>query len=264
MGGLLLIELKNALREIRIEKGEGLMRGQAFGKRALSFTLLAAGIIATLVFAQAQKKPVEKSQEVTYEEQRAVIDALRRAGLKGAAKIKGDYVQVVDPNPDWLSLDLEKLTLSSEAVILGVPVKNECKLAANNQLIVTEYDVVVKEVLKGNIQSGDTIKVALLGGKVKFEDGTTAEIVTPGFKKMVHGKTYALYLSLYPARSPVYDLTAGPQGMTELLDDGSGVISQARETDPVKKQLKGKDKETFLKEARKLSREWPQPGKCCN
>lgn len=243
------------------------MRVHVSGKRALSFVSLAAVIgitaVATLVFAQV-KKPVERPQEGSYDEWRAVVDALRREGLKGAAKIKGDYVQYVDPHPDWLSLDLEKLTRNSDAVILGVPVKNVCKLAANDRLIVTEYDVVVKQVLKGNPQPGDTIKVALLGGKVKFEDGTTAEVVTPGFKKMAHGKTYALYLSPYSAGSPVYILTAGPQGMMELPDNGAGVISQARETDPVKKQLKDKDKETFLKEARKLSGQWPQPGKCCN
>lgn len=243
------------------------MRGHAFGRRALSLAWLAAvaGIIAvtTLAFAQV-KKPVAKAQEGSYEESRALVEALRREGLKGAAKIKGDYVMVVDPHPDWLSFDLEALTRNSEAVILGVPLKNECKLSANNQLIVTEYDVAVQEVLKGSLQPGVTIKVAVMGGKVKFEDGTTAEVRTPGLKKMVHGKTYALYLSLYPVRSPVYDLTAGPQGMIELLDDGSGVISQARETDPVKKQLKDKDKGTFLKEARQLAKQWPQPGKCCN
>lgn len=127
----------------------------------------------------------------------------------------------------------------------------------------TEYDVVVQEVLKGNVQPDDTIKVALPGGKVMFKDGTTAEVVTPGFKKMVNGKTYALYLSLNPAQSPVYNLTAGPQGMLELLDDNSGVISQARETDPVKQQVKDKNKGTFLKEARKLAKKWPQPKKCC-
>lgn len=243
------------------------MRGHAFGKYALSFVWLAAVAViiavTSLVFAQVQR-PVARQQEGSYEEYRAIVEALRREGLRGAAKLKGDYVQVVDPHPDWLSFDLEKLTRNSEAVILGVPMKNECKLTENNQLIVTEYDVVVREVLKGSVQPGETIKVALLGGKVKFENGTTAEVRTVGFKKMSHGKTYALYLSLYPVRSPVYDLTAGPQGMMELSDDGSGVVSQARETDPVKKQLKDKDKDTFLKEARKLARQWPQPGKCCN
>jgi hypothetical protein len=220
--------------------------------------------IATLVFAQV-RKPAEQSKDAaSYEEQRALVDALRREGLKGAAKVKGNYVQSINPHPDWLSLDLEKLTQNSQAVIVGIPTKNECKLTPNGQMIVTEYDVVVREVLKGNIQSGETIKVALLGGKIKFEDGTTAEVVTPGFNKMVHGKTYVLYLSLYPVRSPVYDLTAGPQGMVELVDNGLGVVSQARETDPIKRQLKDKDRETFLNEARNLARQWPQPGKCCN
>jgi hypothetical protein len=245
------------------------MRNRILRKNALSLTLVAAiaAIIAivTLSFAQVREPQEERSQEkVSYEERRALVETLRREGLKGAARIKGNYVRPFNPHPDWLSFDLEKLTQNSEAVILGVPVKNRCKLTPDGQLIMTEYDVTVQEVLKGNVQPGDTIKVALPGGKVMFKDGTTAEVRTLDFKKMVNGKTYALYLSLYPVRSPVYDLTAGPQGMLELLDDNSGVISQARETDPVKKQVKDKDKETFLKEARKLAKKWPQPKKCCN
>lgn len=233
--------------------------------RTLALLVTTVAMIAVVKLSVAQVRQSGRgSQEVSYEERRAIVAALRREGLRGAAKIKGNYVQTFDPHPDWLSFDLEKLTQKSEAVVLGVAVKNRCDITPDGQLVMTEYDVVVQEVLKGNIRQGDSIKVALVGGKVMFEDGATAEIVTPGFKKMVNGKTYALYLSLYPIRSPVYDLTAGPQGMLELLHDGSSVISQARETDPVKKQVKDKDKKTFLKEARRLAEKWPQPGKCCS
>lgn len=243
------------------------MKNLASRKFVLLLALLVAAVamIAIVKLSVAQVRQLGREpQEVSYEERRALVEALRREGLRGAAKIKGVYVQSFDPHPDWLSFDLEKLTQKSEAVVLGVAVKNRCKLTPDGQLIMTEYDVFVQEVLKGDIRHGDTINVALVGGKVMFEDGATAEIITPGFKKMVNGKTYALYLSLYPIRSPVYDLTAGPQGMLELPNDGLSVISQARETDPVKKQVKDKDKKTFLKEARKLAQKWPQPGKCCS
>ncbi|MCA1564175.1 MAG: hypothetical protein LC803_00685 [Acidobacteria bacterium] len=256
-----------AFERVKKQAEEKIMNNRASRNFILSLTLLVMTVVmvAIVKLSVAQvRQPARGSQEVSYEDRLTLVDALRREGLRGAAKIKGNYVQTFDPHPDWLSFDLEKLTQKSEAVVLGVPIKNRCKLTPDGQLIMTEYEVVVQEVLKGNVRQGDTVNVALVGGKVMFEDGTTAEVVTPGFKKMVNGKTYALYLSLYPIRSPVYDLTAGPQGMLELLDDGSGVISQARATDPVKNQVKDKDKKTFLKTARKFAKAWPRPGKCCS
>jgi hypothetical protein len=231
----------------------------------LAFVIL-TGVFVKIAVSQSQQQGEQQKRDTPeeYEQRMAFIEVLRREGLKGAARIKGDYVGKLDPHPDWLTFDLEMLTQKSVAVVVGIPVDNRCILTPDGQSITTDYDVVVQEVLKGDIQVGSTIKVALPGGKVKFLDGTTAEVKTPGVEGMVHGWKYALYLSEYRVKPGVYDLTAGPQGMIELPDDGKMVISQARETDPVKKQVKDKDAKTFLKEARKLARKWPLPGKCCS
>jgi hypothetical protein len=234
------------------------------------FLLVLAFAVATIAvinveFAQSQQQAPQPAplRMESYEEHMAIVTALRRGGLREAARIKRSFVRPHDPNSDWLRLDLEKLTKNSEAVIVGVPVKSICELTPDGQLITTNYDVIVQEVLKGDLMQGSTIKVALLGGKITFDDGSTAEVVTPGFDKMVNDRSYTLYLSRYPIRSPIYDLTAGPQGMIELPADNTSVKSQARETDPVKKHVEDKDRETFLREARELARKWPVPSKCC-
>lgn len=244
------------------------MKNHGVAKYALFLTIIVIVAVSAISFARSQQP---QSQETNRDERQArdeaerqaIVEALRRGGLKAAAKLKGNYVSYRDPHPDWLSFDLEKLTKYSEAVIIGVPVQNRCQLTEDGRQIITVYDVVVQEVLKGNILQGSTIKVALLGGKVMFPDKTTAEMKTPGFVKMAHNRNYMLYLSQYDVRPGIYDLTAGPQGMIEMPDDGTSVISQARETDPVKKQVKDKDAKILVKEARKEAQKWPHPGKCC-
>lgn len=227
---------------------------------------IATVLIVGVAWAQNQQDMKQKaqSQDESYEEKMATIGALRRGGLKEAAKIKKNFVRIFNPHPDLLSFGIGELTKNSEAVIIGVPVKNICELTPDGQLVTTNYDVVVQEVLKGDIYPGSTIKVALVGGKFTFEDGTTAEVQTPNFEKMVNGRTYTLYISKYPLNNSLYILTAGPQGMIELSDDGTNVKSQARETDPVKQQLKNKDVKAFLKEAREMARRFPLPKKCCS
>ena len=106
--------------------------------------------------------------------------------------------------------------------------------------------------------------MSLPGGKVKFEDGTTAEIQTPDFKKMVNGRTYALYLNENRTESDTYELTAGPQGLLELPTDGTRIKSHARPTDPIAEETKDKNTKEFLNEARKQAQKWPLPSKCCN
>lgn len=227
----------------------------------LVLTAVAAVTVASLGFAQDQQPQSQSSDD---DKHQALVEAIRRGGIREATKIKKDYIGIYDPHWDWGLFNIEKLTKNSEAVIVGVPAKNRCKLSTDGQLIITDYDVVVQEVLKGNIQQGSTIKVSLPGGKVKFEDGTTAEIETPNFMKMVNGRTYALYLNEDKTRSGIYELTAGPQGLLELPTDGTRIKSHARPTDPIAEETKDKDMKVFLKEARKQAQKWPLPSKCCN
>ena len=197
-------------------------------------------------------------------ERELIRDALRRGGLREAAKIKGHYVGSFDPHWDFSQLNIEELTRSSAAVIVGAPTKSlGGRLAAEGQLIFTDYEVSVQEVIKGAVESGGVVKVSLVGGLVEFEDGTSAELKTPSFEHVRPGRTYTFFLSERDAASEAYSLTAGPQGLVEIVD-GTKVKSHGRPTDPVAEESKDKDRNSFLKEVRKQAERWPQPGKCCN
>ena len=136
------------------------------------------------------------------------------------------------------------------------------RLSQSGQTILTDYEVRVSEVFKGSASAGDSITVALPGGSIKFEDGTTAELKALGFEPLKLGATYTIFLSESAATPNVYTLSGGPQGLVEIVYDKT-LKSHGRLTDPVNEESKGKDKETFLKEDRAKSAEWPLPGKCC-
>src|SRR4051812_22149054 len=104
------------------------MSNRSLSKLVMPLTLVAAAValVAFTAFgvARPQKSPEGGQGKAAYEERRALVETLRREGLKGAAKVKGNFVRTFDPHPDWLSLDLEQLTQNSEAVIVGIPTKN--------------------------------------------------------------------------------------------------------------------------------------------
>jgi hypothetical protein len=77
----------------------------------------------------------------------------------------------------------------------------------------------VEHSYKGNLAAGQTISVSLPGGLTKFADGTSAEIKTPWFKKMINGKTYLLYLSANENRP--FTITGGPRGLFEIPTDAT-------------------------------------------
>lgn len=237
------------------------MKRNKFAALVLSLTsvLTLASLIIHMASAQqpqSQQKPVDDSRKMR--------DAFRRGGYREAAKIKGRYADTVDPNWDFGLFDIEALTKKSAAVVIGVPSKSASNLSASGDLITTVYEVAVQDVIKGNIATGSSIKVSLLGGTVKFDDGTVAEVETPGFERMSNGKTYLLFLYANKNGDDALILTGGPQGLFELPNDDRGVKAHGRSTDPAVKQSKDKDKADFLKEVRKQAEKWPEAGNCCH
>lgn len=193
-----------------------------------------------------------------------IARALKHGGLREAAKLKGHYIADFDPHWDFGQFDIEMLTKDSVAVIVGVMNKKlDSRLTTNGQVILTDYAVTVQEALKGELKAGDPVTVSLPGGHVDFEDGTSAELRTPKFEHMKEGGTYTLFLSKNETDQSLYTLTAGPQGLVEIIDNNR-VKSHGRETDPINQQSKDKDRDTFLKEVRKQAERWPNPGKCCH
>ena len=188
--------------------------------------------------------------------------AYRRGGLREVAKLKGHYVAEYNPHWDLLPFSVETLTKNSAAVIVGRFTKKLDARLPDRRVIFTDYEVAVEELVKGDIKQAQTIVVTLPGGRIVFEDGTSAEQTTPTFKHPLIGRAYALFLMEEATVPSVFFLSGGPQGMFDI-EDSAGVRSHGKREDPAAVETKAENRESFLKNVRELARKWPQPGKCC-
>ncbi len=113
----------------------------------------------------------------------------------------------------------------------------------------------VKYVYKGTFKESDTITVSLPGGKLMFDDSTTAEIRAPWFKMMTNGATYALFLTSQEKGRP-YITTCEAQGLFEIptaTGGGKGVkVHSGVLNDPVWK-YQNMEVSAFLKELRRVT-----------
>lgn len=240
------------------------MKNARLKVKIIAIAALIAAVLVSIASAGSLARSYQSGQSSGSDDYIKVRDALRRGGLREAAKLKGHYVQDFDPHWDFGRFDIERLTKNSTIVVVGMPTqKVGSRLTPNGQSIVTEYEVVVEESIKGSISQGSTINVLLPGGRVEFGDGTSAELRTPTFEHMEVNRTYTLFLNESGNDPGNYTLTGGPQGLVEIVN-GTTLKSHGRETDPVSKQLKDKNEESFLEEVRSSAEKWPQPGKCCH
>jgi hypothetical protein len=193
----------------------------------------------------------------------ALREAYRRGGLREVAKLKGNYVAEHNPHWDcWGQFSFETLNKNSAAVIVGRFTKKLDPRLLDGRVIFTDYEFAVDELVKGDIKQTKTIVVSLPGGRFFFEDGTSAELTTPSFEHPLIGRAYTLFLMREEAVPSVFFLSGGPQGMFDI-EDSAGVKSRGLPEQPSVVETKGKNRESFLKDVRELTRKWPNPGKCC-
>jgi hypothetical protein len=216
-----------------------------------------------LVIAGRASRPLQDpaSKKPSDDDALAVKKALKRGGLREAAKVKGFYVAEYNPHWDLLPFSVETLTKNSAAVIVGRFTRKLDARLLDGKVIFTDYEVAVEELVKGDIKQTKTIVVSLPGGRIFFEDGTSAEQTTPTFEHPLIGRAYTLFLMQEPAVPSVFFLSGGPQGMFDI-EDSAGVKSRGRPDDPKAVEIKG-NRESFMKNVRELARKWPNPGKCC-
>jgi len=178
------------------------------------------------------------SQEVRPQKQ--VAGARGGESLREAAKRNGSAIASAHPNNLRLYEDVASLAGDSSAVVVGsVKSGSSSLLQPAGRMVVTDYTVGVGEVLKGGLQPGSDVTVRTPGGRVVFEDGTTAEVQMPDYwKTPQQGKTYLLFLQ---KRGPQnFVLLGGPQGMFEVTPEGS-VVPQVRASDKLMQNYNGKD-----------------------
>lgn len=221
----------------------------------ISLLILALVCLAAVIGAAARRK-----QEPSSATPADIKRALREKGIKEAARLKRNYVGTDDVGSIF-QFDLDSLASYSDAVVVGVPTSNVCKVSTDGESIVTEYSLAVQRILKGKQMVGAPITVVLPGGRVQFEDGSTAEIITPGFRKMQTGNTYVLFLTGDKKNRGVYRLTGGFQG---LFDLSSGIVSpHGRAVDEVVKKHKGQEASKFVEMVDAKAKKHPETKECC-
>jgi len=134
--------------------------------------------------------------------------------LKDKAKEAGRYVAAeYPPNFDKLNT-LGELAKEADAVLIAKALHNISQVTPDGKTVTIVYEMSVLHVYKGALGTGNGISVSLPGGLARFSDGTSAEIRTPWFKKMLNGGTYLLFLSGRPDRA--WTPTGGPHGLFEI------------------------------------------------
>ena len=229
-------------------------------KRALIAAAMC--LVAVVWFLETAGRASQQSQDQRTRDEMALRTALSRGGLREAAKLKGHYVGEYDPHWDLAPL-MEDLTKQSVAIIVGRFTKKLDARLLEGRSIFTDYEVAVDEVVKGDLKKAKTILITLPGGRIDFEDGTSAELTTPTFEPARIGRTYTLFLMEEKVVPSVFFLMGGPQGMIDI-DDPSAVKSHGQEDDRSVLEIKGQNRETFLNKIRELAHKWPDPGKCCD
>jgi hypothetical protein len=191
-----------------------------------------------------------------------VVTAVRKGGLREGARIKKRFVSS-ESTTGWAKYDLESLTSHSSVVIMGTPQASSSSLTANGERIITEYEVKVSRIFKGQLQENGLIRLIVPGGKVIFEDGTSAEILTPDLGPITKNRTYIFFM--HPSRdgADALKLTGGGQGLFEVPPAAWGVRPLGDKKDLVQRH-KDQSVNDFIEEIRRAVRKYPETSACCN
>lgn len=210
--------------------------------------------LLALGFQVARNGNTQSLQTKTSQEPDSVIAAIRKGGLREGARIKGHYV-ATDLVNGWLMYDLESLANSSVAIIIGTPSSASSRLTASGDGIITEYKISVDQVFKGNL-TGKELSLITPGGKVTFEDGTSAEIRTTDLGPIKEHRRYIFFLRASDDTPEAFGLTGGGQGLFELSSSDSQVKPLGGKKDVVQKH-KNQSMDNFIEEVARAARKNP-------
>ena len=170
-------------------------------------------VLASVVFASvasAQDDP---------ETSKRVSEARAKGGLRAAAAVTGTYLTSVNQHCGPTDT-VETLVDYSSVIVVGRIASNRCWLNAKGELITTDYEVVVEQSLKGWPSPADRLTMSVAGGRLVFEDGSVAEVISGGMALPLKDETYILFLS--PTQfHPGEDQKAAANGLIYMLSFGS-------------------------------------------
>lgn len=183
-------------------------------------------------------------------------------GLHAAAIANnGRYVHVVVTMTPSLPHDsLEALAAASEVIVVGTVAPPTVRVtgSVDHQLIQSDFPVTVNRFVKGLPAS--VVTVHMLGGTVRFDDGTEAKVEPAGSHNALFtpGSTYVLFLARVPPgdlpsaeghEGPAYWLAGShSQGAFELSSADGLVRAHGSERTPLQKRIEGLRIDRFLEE----------------
>lgn len=226
------------------------------------FLLIIVFTLTGLAFVFGRNAATQSLSVQKHEGPDPVIDAVRKGGLREGARIKKHYVNS-ETTTGWAKYDLESLTSHSAAVVMGTPVNSSSSLSANGERITTEYQLKVSRIFKGQLEENGLIKVVVPGGKVTFEDGTSAEILTPDLGPITKNQTYVLFLHQSKDGTGNFWLTGGGQGLFEVPASAWGIKPLGDKKDLVQRH-KDQTVNDFFDEIQRAVKKYPETSACCN
>ena len=179
-------------------------------------------------------------------QRRAAEEARRQKGLQAAAALVGNY----EGTQGFLSTigvheSAEALMADSDATLVGVVTRLRPQLSQDGKDIFTLATVRVTELVSGAVGDGD-ITVALPGGRVTFEDGTSATTSTPGMTMLRPGEKGLFFLKAVPANEivqgghVVWRPANGLEGYYGVHADTGKVTRGSAVASPVAMEIEGK------------------------
>ena len=230
-------------------------------RKHLLFAVIGA-VSLTFVLLFAKDANTQSTSNKKAQEPDPVVMAIRRGGLREAARLTGTYVGS-ERTTGWAKYDIESLTSSSATIVIGTPLSSSSSLAASGERINTDYNVRIERVLKGKLKKDETISLVAPGGKVTFEDGTSAEVKTPDLGPIVEHKRYVFFLRTSEEKIDAFGLTGGGQGLFELSSSDSAVKPLGDKSDSVQRHKEQKIAD-FISEIERAVRTHPDTSYCCN
>jgi hypothetical protein len=203
----------------------------------IAILLIVVSGIAISAFAFTQRNR-QALPGATSKDSRTLQEKAKRGG--------GKLVSNLDFNTAVKQSSLANMVAASESIAIVTTESNVCRMSDDGKVIRTFYRARVEEVLKGRVKAGRNITISLPGGMVGFPDGSTAEVQTPWFRKMVNNKRYLLFLTGNP-KSDSFTTTGGPQGVFEIGADG-GLRSHSGLANDAMRQNAGKSNHAFARE----------------
>lgn len=220
-------------------------------RKQILLAMVIAIALSVIVFGVVRRSSNAASQDKA--------SAANSHSLRDKAKANGSVTIFANPEGMKRYNEVKSLVQDSTDVVNGSLVQAVSRFrTAEEQTIVTDFQIAVEDSLKGYIPAGTEIIIRGPGGRMQFEDGTSAEIKMPFYWKNPElGKTYTFFLK---KKGRVYMLTGGPQGMFEIFNHDT-VIPQVRPEDELMQRYKDKNSMAFLDEVNKSIREQQQASK---